>query len=58
MDSLASFIGGKQAAFIGGLHSLLQDTTGRRAYLNWPVANKRIDALDLSHTFTVARISG
>lgn len=58
LDSLASFFSGNQAVFIGGLHSLLQDATGCRAYLNWLVANKRIDALDLSHTFTVARISG
>lgn len=46
------------ATFICGLHSLLQDSTDRRAYLNWLVANKRIDAHDLSHTFTVARIRG
>ena len=46
------------AAFIGGLHSLLQDTAGCRAYLNCRlVANKRINGgLGLSHTFTVALI--
>ncbi len=58
LDSLASFFSGNQAAFIGGLHSLRQDATGCRTYLNWLVANKRINALDLSHTFTVARIGG
>ncbi len=58
LDSLASFFGGNHAAFIGGLHSLLQDSTNRRADLNWLLANKRIDAHDLSHTFTVARIRG
>jgi hypothetical protein len=56
LDSLASFFAGNQAAFIGGLYSLLQDVTGCRAYYNWLVADKRVDALDLSHVFGVARI--
>ena len=57
LDSLAGFFGGDQTAFIGGLHSLLEETAGSRAYLNCGiVANKWIDALDLSHTLTVARI--
>jgi hypothetical protein len=58
-DSLAGFFSRNQAAFVGGLHSLLQDTAGCRTYLNYRlVANKRIDALGLSHTFTVASIGG
>jgi hypothetical protein len=58
LDSLAGFFGGNQAAFIGGFHSLLQDATSCLAYLDWLIANKRIDILDLTHTFTVSRISG
>src|SRR2546430_651870 len=34
LDSLASFFGGNQVAFIGGFHSLLQDATGCLAYLD------------------------
>ena len=59
LDSLAGFFGGNQAAFIGGLHSLLQDAAGCWADLNCRlVRNKWIDALGLGHTFTVAQISG
>jgi hypothetical protein len=57
LDSLSGFFGGNQAALIGGLHSLLQDAAGCRAYLHGRLfANKRIDALGLSHNFTVAQI--
>lgn len=59
LDSLASFFGGNQVAFIGARHALLQHTAGCRAYLNYRlVANKRVEALGLSHPFTVARIGG
>jgi hypothetical protein len=59
VDSLAGFAGGNQAAFIGGLHALFQEAAGRWVDLNSRlVGNKRIDALGLCHTFTVARISG
>jgi len=55
LDSLAGVFGRNQTALVSGLHSLLQDAAGGRAYLNSRlVANKRIDALGLSHTFTVA----
>ena len=57
-DLLTRFFSENHAAFIGGFHSLLQDAPGRRAYLNSLATNKRIDAIDLSHTFTVARIIG
>jgi hypothetical protein len=51
LDSLAGFFGGNQTAFIGGLHSLFQDPAGSWAYLNCRlVANKRINAVGLSHT--------
>jgi hypothetical protein len=57
LDSLAGLFGGNHTAFIGGLRSLLQEAAGCRAYLNCrAVADKRIDALGLGHTFTVARI--
>jgi hypothetical protein len=50
-DSPARFFGGNQAAFIGGLDSLLQYAAGCWAYLNYRlVANERIDALSLGHT--------
>lgn len=55
-DSSASLIGGNQAAFLGRLHALLENAAGCRAYLNCRlVRNKRIGALALGHTFTVAR---
>jgi hypothetical protein len=56
---MASFFSRNQAAFAGGLDSLLQDALGCRAYLNcWFIANEGIDALGLGHTFTVVRIGG
>ena len=56
---MAGFFGADQAAFIGGLYSLFQDTAGCRAYLNSGIVrNKRIDALGLGHTCTVARMGG
>jgi hypothetical protein len=59
LDSLAGFFAGNQTAFIGGLHSLLKNAAGFLAYLNCRlVADERINALGLSHTFTVPRISG
>jgi hypothetical protein len=59
LDSLAGFFAGNQTAFIGSLHSLLEDAAGFLVYLYWRlIANERINALGLSHTFTVARISG
>jgi hypothetical protein len=59
LDSVAGFFGGDQAALSSGLHSLFQDPAGCWAYFNrGPVANKRIDAVDLGHTFTLAQIGG
>ncbi len=56
-DSLAGFGGRNQAAFIGRLDALLQDSAGGRAYLDsWLGANERIDGLGLDHIFTVTRI--
>ena len=57
LDSLPSFLGGNQAAFIGGLHSLLQDAAGCRAYLKRRlITDKWIHALGLSHNQIVTGI--
>jgi hypothetical protein len=56
-DSLAGLFGRNQAAFIGGLRPLFENSTGRRADLHFRfIANKRVNALGLSHVFTVAQI--
>jgi len=55
LDSVAGFFSRNQATFVRGLHSLLQDAAGGRVYLDFRlIADKRIDALALRHSFTVA----
>lgn len=59
MDSLTGFLGGNEAALVGGFHSMLKDAARCGINLNFRFAgNKWIDALDLTHTLNLTDLPG